>query len=511
MEAHPQTPGRVYLVGAGPGDPGLITIRGVECLGRADLVLYDYLVNPALLEYVRPTAKRVCLGHHRTQRSVPQEEIHSRMIEAARAGQTVVRLKGGDPDIFGQSAQETAALRAAGIPYETIPGVTAALAAAGYAGIPITLSSHASAVALVTGQERHDKASPQLDYAALAAFPGTLIFYMGVTSARRWSEALVRHGKPAETPVMIVRRCTWPDQTTVRCTLGTVSDAISAQQIRPPAVIVVGEVVGLAPEVSWFMRRPLFGTRILVTRPKDQVPDLAKPLSELGAEVLVQPVIQIEAPSCWDAVDEALDRLATYDWLAFSSSNGVRYFLDRLLSTRGDLRRLGNVRLAAIGPGTADELARYHLKADLVPEEYRAEALAEALANEASGQRFLLVRASRGREVLAETLLAAGGIVDQVVVYNNTDVVEQDPRIAEAMAAGKIDWVTVTSSTIARSLIRLFGESLKQTRLASISPVTSATLREQGYEPEAEAKEYTMEGVVEAILAARMGSGEQNL
>lgn len=502
MDAQNPNPGRVYLVGAGPGDPGLITLRGVQCLRQADVVLYDYLVNPAILAHANPTAETVSLGHHSTQRSIPQEQINARMVEAALAGKTVVRLKGGDPDIFGQSAQETEVVRAAGIPYETIPGVTAALAAAGYAGIPVTHSNLSSAVALVTGQERHNKQKSQLNYAALAEFPGTLIFYMGVTSARRWSEALVARGKPADTPTMIVRRCTWPDQTTVRCTLGTLATVIAEQQIRPPAVIVVGPVVALAPDVSWFTSRPLFGIQILVTRPKDQADDLVEPLRQQGADVLLQPAIQIAPPDDWKNVDAAANRLAEFDWLVFSSSNGVRYFLDRLCSTGSDLRKLGRIRLAAIGPGTAEELARYHLKADLVPDEYRAEALADALAGQAAGRRFLLARASRGREVLAETLTAAGGNVQQVVVYRNMDVDQPEPRIAEAMRDGDVDWVTVTSSTIARSLHRLFGESLRRCRLASISPVTSATLRELGYEPAVEAQQYTMAGLVEAITTA---------
>lgn len=502
MPTHRPTSGRVYLVGAGPGDPGLITIRGVECLRCADLVLYDYLVNPAILSYASSTAELIGLGHHSTQRSVPQTQINDWMVEAARSGRVVARLKGGDPDIFGRSAEETEALRRAGIPYETVPGVTAALAAAGYAGIPITHGSHASAVALVTGQERHDKQCPQLNYEALAGFPGTLIFYMGVTSAKHWSEALIARGKSPDTPTMIVRRCTWPDQTTVRCTLGTVASVISEQHIRPPAVVVVGEVVSLAAEVSWFTSRPLFGCRIVVTRPRDQAQELVEPLGRQGAEVLLQPAIQISPPADWEQIDAALDRLPDYDWLVFSSSNGVRSLLDRLCSTKGDLRKLGRIKLAAIGPGTADELARYHLKADLVPGEYRAEALAEALAGDAAGHRFLLARASRGREVLAETLTAAGGLVDQVVVYQNTDVEQPDPHIVQAISAGKVDWVTVTSSTIARSLVRLFGESLRGVKLASISPVTSATLRDLGYEPAAEATEYTMGGLIDAMIAA---------
>lgn len=493
-------PANVYLVGAGPGDPGLITLRGLTCLQRADLVLYDYLANSAVLRHANPSADLVCLGHHGVQRSMPQEEIHARMIEAARAGRTVVRLKGGDPDVFGRSAEETEALRAAGVPFEIIPGITAAMAAAAYTGIPITHAQCSSAVALVTGQERQSKQGPPLDYEALAGFPGTLVFYMGITTARDWSAALIRRGKPADTPVAIVRRCSWSDQETFRCNLGTVAEVIAERRLRPPAVIIVGDVVAHAPESSWFTSRPLFGKRVLVSRPIDQARDLVEPLSELGADVVVQPAIEISEPSDWSPVDRALAALDQYDWLVFSSSNGVQRLLNRLLGKGWDLRRLAGLKLAAIGPGTADALAGYHLRADLVPAEYRAEALADCLSAEAAGRRFLLARASRGREVLAETIRGAGGSVDQVVVYRSTDVERPEPPIAEALAAGRIDWVTVTSSAIARSLARMFGEQLRAARLASISPITSGVLRELGYEPAAEATEYTMEGLVEAIL-----------
>jgi uroporphyrinogen III methyltransferase/synthase len=469
----------------------------MECLRRADLVLCDYLVNAAILRHAPPTAERISLGHH--SRQWPQEEINARMVEAARAGKTVVRLKGGDPDVFGRSVEETEALRQAGIPFETVPGVTAALAAAGYVGIPITHAQYSSAVALVTGQERPGKQDSLLDYEALARFPGTLIFYMGVTSASRWTEGLVRGGKPPETPVAIVRRCSWNDQRTTHCTLKTTAAVIDQQKIRPPAVIVVGPVAALAPAATWFTARPLFGKRILVTRPRDQADELGQPLAELGAEVLYQPAIEIRPPADWGPVDAALNELDRYDWLVFSSANGVRWLLDRLCLT-GDLRRLGGVRLAAIGSGTAEELARYRLRADLVPREFRAEALAAELAEQASGKRFLLARASRGREVLAEQLAAAGAAVEQVVVYQSVDVERPDPEIAATLTAGRIDWITVTSSAIARSLARMFGPHLEQVPVASISPVTSETLRGLGCEPAVEATEYTMHGLIRAIL-----------
>ncbi len=510
--------GKVYLVGAGPGDPGLLALRAAECLAQADLVLYDYLVNPLVLEHARPEAQRLCLGHHGTGRHVSQEQINARMIEAARQGQVVVRLKAGDPCVFGCLAEEVGALRDAGVPLEIIPGITAGLAVAGYAEIPVTHALQASAVALVTGHQRQLKAGPPLDYAALAAFPGTLIFYMGVTSAAEWSAALMAGGKSPAMPVAIVRRCSWADQQTIRCTLATVAAVLAAQEVRPPAVIVVGEVVGLAPAACWFAERPLHGARVLVTRPGEQVHELRDRLAALGADVLVQPAIEIGPPPDWTPVDAALGHLDQYDWLVFSSGNGVRYLLDRLLAGGGDLRRLGRIKLAAIGPGTAAELAKYHLRADLVPAEYRAEALAEALLNEvacgagvspaqAAGTaapqgRFLLVRADRGRQVLPERLGAAGATVEQIVAYSTIEVTEADVEVRAALTEGRIDWVTVTSSAIARSLAALFGDALRRSRLASISPITSGVLRELGYEPSAEASEYTMAGVVEAIVAA---------
>src|SRR3972149_1728137 len=383
--------GKVYLVGAGPGDPGLITLRGVECLKKADLVFYDYLVNTAILEYA-PRAEKVCYRQRGEGRKVSQDEINARLVEAARQGKTVVRLKGGDPDVFGHSAEETTALTAAGIPYEIVPGVTAALAAAGYVEIPVTHGERASAVALVTGQQRPDKSDP-LDYAVLADFPGTLVFYMGVLSAGRWSKALMERGKSAATPVCIVRRCTWPDQEIVRCTLGTVAQGTEERRLRPPAVIVVGEVVNLAPVKAWFAARPLAGQTVLAIRPRLESDALSDQLRELGANVIEHPVIRISDPADWRPVDAALERLDEFDWIVFHSANGVRYFISRLVTIGGDLRRLGMVNLAAIGPATAEELLRHNLRADVVPPEFCAESLAETLAGEASGKKFLLIRA----------------------------------------------------------------------------------------------------------------------
>ena len=534
MPDYSPAPGTVYLVGAGPGDPGLITLRGTACLRKADVVLYDYLANPQLLAYCRPDAERISLGKHGSGRLWSQDEINAALVRLAREGKTVVRLKSGDPVVFARGVEEIDALTAAGIAFEIVPGITAALAAGSYAGIPITHRELASAVALVTGHEDEGKEGPPLDYAALATFPGTLVFYMGVTTAARWSADLIAAGRPRQTPVAVIRRVSFPDQKVWQTTLGDVARFVAETKLRPPVIFVVGEVASLAVTLSWFDKRPLFGQSVLVTRPNlanvvrrsaaGQVPpeDFAARLYELGADVLYQPAIEIRPPDDWSAVDAALIRLDEFDWLVFSSSNGVDALLGRLLQSvagivrvpsagdgtrsvsakQRDLRALGRVKLAAIGSGTAQRLAEYHLHADLIPDEFRAEALAESLAIEAKGKRFLLARASRGREVLAETLTAAGGIVEQVVVYQSSDVEKADPEIAARLKAGRIDWITVSSSAIARSLANLFGDDLRKAKLISISPVTSGTLRELGHEPAAEAKQYTMDGIVAAIVAA---------
>lgn len=495
--------GKVYLVGAGAGDPGLITLRAVELLSRVDAVLYDYLVNPAVLRHCRADALKISLGKHGTGRVFSQAEINEQLIALARQGKSIVRLKSGDPLVFARAAEELDCLVQHGIAFEIVPGVTAALAAASYVGLPVTDRENASAVALVTGQEDADKVGTSIDYAALASFPGTLVFYMGVTTVSHWSGELLAAGKPADTPVAVVRRVSFPDQQRWDTTLGQLAALVEERRLRPPAVFILGDVSTHAKTWSWFEKRPMFGQTVLVTRPLNQADDLARPLAELGARVLVQPAISIEPPaSGWSAVDSVLEQIERFDWVVFSSANGVRFFLDRLPAIGRDLRQLGKTKIACIGSGTAAEVASYRLTADLIPDEFRAESLAALLTGSASGKRFLLVRASRGREVLAEELANAGGHVEQVVAYESRDVEQPDSEIASLMNAGRIDWTTVTSSAIARSLVNLFGDALEKTKLASISPITTATLHELGLKPAAEAKEYTMAGVTDAIRDA---------
>lgn len=495
--------GKVYLVGAGPGDPGLLTVRGAECLRQADVVLYDYLAGPELLIHTRPDAELFCLGRHGQGRLMSQTETCDLMIRHAKQGRTVVRLKGGDPAIFARLAEELAALEAADIDYEIVPGVTAASAASSHAGIPLTDRDEASCVAFVTGHERPDKETHDtLDYAALARFPGTLVFYMGITTAPHWSGELIAHGKSPSTPVAIVRRCTWPDQQTITTTLGDLPNLLARTKLRPPAVLIVGDVARQRTPENWFNSRPLFGQIILVTRPVHQADTLPHRLRELGADVLYQPAIDIVPLADWSVVDRMIERLDEFQWLVFSSANGVQHFLERLFALRHDVRALANVRLAAIGPATVDALAHYHLRADVCPDNYRAEALAEALASPTRGQRVLLLRASRGREVLAEMLTASGAIVEQVVVYESRDVTTPDEQVAELMAAGTIGITTVTSSAIARSLATMFGSSLSKTQLAAISPLTAEVLSELGHTPSIVAETYTSDGLVDAILTA---------
>ena len=408
--------------------------------------------------------------------------------------------------MFGRGADETDALRAAGIPFEIVPGITTGLAVAAYCEIPVTHHADASAVALIAGHEREDKADSTVDLDALARFPGTLVFYMGVGRVAEWSRRLIVSGKPATTPVAIVRWCTRAQQQVYRCTLDTVADEVSERGIRPPAVFVVGNVVRYAPDVSWFAARPLAGVRVLLPGSPRTSNKLKALLDDFGAEVVIQPAIRITEPDDWSPVDEALDNLAGYDWLVFSSANGVDYLLRRLYQRGGDVRQLAGVRLAAMGSGTADRLAEHQLRADLVPDRFVAESLAEALLTESKSRRFLLARASRGRQVLAEQLVRSGALVDQVVVYASCDVEEPDPDVAEQLESGSIGWVAVTSSSAARSLDRLYGRALRSAHIASIGPITSATLIELGYEPALEASPQTAAGLARGIK--RLVSGD---
>jgi uroporphyrinogen III methyltransferase/synthase len=500
-------PGKVYLVGAGPGDPALITLKGCQCLARADLVLYDGLVNPLLLRHTRAQALRTCRSDDAKGRLLPQQAVNEQLIAAAREGKTVVRLKGGDPFIFGRGGEEAAALAAAGIPFEVVPGVTAAVATSAYAGISLTHRDWASGVAFVTGHEDPQKPESALDYRALAAFPGTLVFYMGLHRLPVIVEALLAAGKNAATPAAVICRGTTPAQKTVVAPLAELPAAARRANLHAPSIIIVGECVRQRDSIRWFENKPLFGRRIGITRPAGQAGNVIARLLELGAQPVVMPAIAIAPPADWREVDGVLSRLHEFDWIVFTSVNGVQSLLGRLWETGGDLRRLATAKLAAIGEGTAQALAEFRLRADLVPESYRAEALAEALQPHVAGKQVLWARASRGRDVLPTALRASGARLEELVVYQNLDVDEFEPPTLAALEAGEIDWIGLGSPSIARALARLLplaarariGQSI---RLASISPITTAAATDAGLAVAAEATTHTWEGIIDAIVRA---------
>ncbi len=500
---HFGSPPRVSLVGAGPGDPGLLTRRGESLLRRADVVLYDGLSNPEILR-LAPQAEHICVGKHGQTRIWSQTEINQEMIQQASGGRKVVRLKGGDPAVFARTAEEITALREANLDWEIVPGITAALAASSYAGIPVTHRGLASAVALITGHEEPGKTASALDWQALAKFPGTLVIYMGVTTVQSWTGALLQAGKAADTPAAILRRCSLPDQQAVLCRLDEVAGHLTpATKMRPPVIVIVGPVAQLAETGSWFSQRPLCGQRVLITRAADQADALGESLAELGAETRFQPAITIAPLAAESAAATSLQtsitELSHYDIIAFSSQNGVDYFLAQMRQLGYDSRHFANLKIAAVGARTGEALAAHGLIADFIPADYSAQGLLEMFGSQVSGKRILLPRASRGPDTLPRGLSQLGGNVTEVVCYEHADVSAADPQIVNQLQAGLIDWTTVTSSGIARSLVKLFGESLRHTKLASLSPTTSATLNELGFPATVESPSATMHCLCQTI------------
>lgn len=498
--------GKVYLVGAGPGDPGLITLKGIECLQKADLILYDGLVNPLILQHVSTEVERTCRVSEgcKNRRVLQQDEINQRLISAALEGKTVVRLKGGDPFIFGRGSEEAAALRNAGIEFEVVPGITAATAAAGYAGISVTHRAHASAVALITGHEDPTKPDSALDYDVLAKFPGTLVFYMGLHKLERIVESLMQAGKAEETPAAVISRGTTPFQKTVQSTLSQLPEQVRQAGLVAPSLIVIGDCVSLRDQIAWFEDKPLFGLRIGITRAEEQSEPEIKRALELGAQPVLLPTIEIGPPADWEPVDAAIARLDEYQWLVFTSANGVNYFLNRLWETGYDARKLARLKIATIGPSTAEALQQFHLRADLIPDQYRAEALAAALKPLVQGQKILWAGANRGREVLQTELAEVSATVDKIVVYENQDVTSWGSESLELLESGEIDWIGLSSPSIARNFSRLLTEDIRQhlgsrTRLVSISPVTTQAAKDVGLQIDAEAEEYLWDGIFAAI------------
>jgi len=483
---------KVYLVGAGPGDPDLITIKGRNLLARADCVLYDHLANEHLLALAPQGCERIYVGKKRSDHSHSQEEITGLMIDRARRGLTVVRLKGGDPFIFGRGGEEAEVLVDAGIPFEVVPGVTSPLGIAAYCGVPLTHRDHTSVVSFVTG---HDPAAIDWDRVGQSE---TLVILMGLTTIGTIAREIVARGRSANTPAMAVRWGTRPDQRRVTGTLGNIASLVETAKLKPPATIVIGEVVALGEKLNWFERLPLFGKTVVVTRALDQAGEFSANLRALGANVIDLPVIALVPPEDCGPLDRALQRLSSYDWLIFTSVNGVRFFLDRLDQSAHDLRSL-RARICAIGPATKGAVEELHLKVDMMPDEYVAEGVLAAFAPfDLSGKRILLPRAQVARDLIPVELEKRGAQVDVVPAYRNVVPEISAERLAQAAAA---DWITFTSSSTVKNFLAVAGaEALRSVKIASIGPVTSATLRQHGIRVQAEAQSYTMDGLLQAIL-----------
>jgi len=483
----------VYLVGAGPGDPGLLTARALELIAAADVIVYDRLIPGSALDGARPDATLIYAGKEGGGRSMPQSEISRLLVSHGRSAGTVVRLKGGDPFVFGRGGEEAEELRAAGIEFEIVPGVTAGVAGPAYAGIPVTHRDAASAVAFVTGHEDPGKSSSALDWRALAAFPGTLVFYMGVRQLPAISAELIGAGRDPNEPAAVVSRGTLPDQQVVTSTLRRIAEVAAGAGIRAPAVVVVGRVAGMRDALEWFESRPLAGVSVAVTRARAQASGLATRLAGLGAAVIEAPAIQIVP---LDGPDVSV---AGYDLVCLTSPNGVRILFDRLAAAGLDARALAGARIAAIGPGTAAALRSHGLIADVVPSErFVAEGLVDALA-EVEVKRALVARASEARDVLPDALRARGAEVDVVALYETVASPLNDDQLSAVSAA---DYVTFTSSSTVRNLLGSAGSGWRPSgRLVSIGPVTSATLREHGLAPDVEATRHDIDGLVDALVA----------
>ncbi len=500
--------GLVSIVGAGPGDPGLITVLGRERLRRADAVVYDHLLHPDLLKQAPIGARRIYVGKRAGVHVLAQDKINRLLIRLARRGLNIVRLKGGDPYVFGRGGEEALCLARHGIPFEIIPGVTAGLGAAAYAGIPVTHREHASSVTFVTGHEATDKPDARgVDWEALARLRGTLVFYMGVRTLGETCRRLIAHGRPAATPTAAVAWATWPRQRTVRGTLATLPQRAKTAGLESPAVVIVGEVAEPGHDLAWYARLPLFGRRVLVTRTREQAGEMARRLHELGAEPIEVPVIRLAPPRTWAPVDRAIRSLNRYDWLIFASRNAVDRFIGRLHFKLGrDARSLGRIRIAAIGKGTAHQLEGWFIRPDHVAGEATSEGLLRGLLRKGVRRsRILFPRTDRGRDVLPTGLRRAGAAVDEVTVYRTLPAPKDEKRRArEALRSGRIDAVTFASSETVRNFVAAAGrdairESQRKIVWASIGPATSATMREMALPVTVQAREPSLEALVEAV------------
>ena len=494
--------GICYLVGAGPGDPGLLTLRGKACLEQAQVVVYDYLSNPELLRHAPDAAEKIYVGKKAGAHTLTQEGINALLVEKTSAGNTVVRLKGGDPFIFGRGGEEAEALAAAGCKFEIVPGISSAIAGPAYAGIPVTHRAHNTTLTIFTGHEDPSKAGSTLDYAAIARTPGTKVMLMGVERIEEITTALREAGMTADTPVALVRWATTGRQETLTGTLTDIAAKVAEAGFKAPAVAVLGEVVSLRDTLAWFEQRPLFGQRIAVTRTRKQAGALIEQLRALGADAYELPTIRIEPPQNLRELYEFAKDAHTYDWLIFTSPNGVDAFFEAFYTLYKDARSLGGLRIAAIGPATTERVHHYRFEVDLQPEKYVAEEIVKAFQTETTVEnlKILLARAEGAREVLATELTRLGAIVDEAVAYRTVpETGDPTGGIARFREEGA-DWITFTSSSTAENFAALKLPLPAELKTASIGPITSATMRKLGLDVDVEAAKHDIPGLVAAIL-----------
>jgi len=498
--------GMVYLVGSGPGDAGLLTLRGAELLRRADVVIYDLLVNPELLRHAPASAELISRGK---RQDVSQEQLNALMIAKAREDKCVVRLKGGDPYVFGRGGEEAEALAEAKVTFEVVPGISSIAAVPNYAGIPLTHRDHSSNFTVFTGHEGDEKSESNLDFDQIARISGTKVILMGVTHLPELTQALLSRGLARETPVAIVQRGTLGSHKSVAATLGNIEKLAAKEKLSPPAITIIGDVVKLRERLNWFERRPLFGQRIVATRARGQAADFSHRLTELGADVLEIPCIKTVLPTNLQNVADALLELNSYDWLVFTSPNGVAMFFDYFFKAFKDMRDLGGARIAAVGPGTAARLRELHLQVDLMPEEATAAKVASAFKKfeTIENLRICLLRAEVANRELPMVLEAQGAIVDDIAVYKTVGETADGAGVAAKFLESGADWITFTSaSTVEHFHMRFNLSALRKKfpnlKLASIGPETTKAIAEVGLKPAIEAKEHTMEGLTAALLKA---------
>jgi uroporphyrinogen III methyltransferase/synthase len=501
-----KTTGKVYLIGAGPGDPGLITVKGLECVKKADVIIYDYLANERLLDQRRADAELIYVGKQGGKHTLPQDEINTLIVQKAKEGKLVARLKGGDPFIFGRGGEEAEELADDGIPFEIVPGVTAATAVPTYAGIPLTHREHTASVAFVTGHEDPTKSESKVHWDKIATGVGTLVFFMGMKNLPNIVDNLIKNGRNPDTPIALIQWGTRTDQRVLTGTLADIASKAQDAQFRPPVIIVVGEVVRLREKLNWYESKPLFGKRIVVTRSRNQASVFAEKLIDQGATTIEFPTIDVVPPSSWEELDEALGHIETYQWIIFTSANAIKYFMDRLRGLGKDLRMLKGVRICVIGPKTAETLEQYGLRADLVPAEFKAEGVLAALGGVGvKGQKFLIPRAKLAREIIPEKLRELGASVNVAVAYENIKPVADAARVKKLLEEKKIAAVTFTSSSTVHNFVEILGRKEYKTLMqgavvACIGPITAKTAEEYGMKTEIMPKEFTIPAFVEAIV-----------